>query len=437
LEVLRELPSESVQCCVTSPPYWGLRDYGIPPSVWPVQRSQGVVRCSNGDHLWGETISVNATNHTDKRRWQHTRNGRDEEQPTEKRVAWLRTEVPQGEFCKLCGAWAGALGLEPTPELFVSHAVSVFHELRRVLRDDGTLWLNMGDSYNAHPNQRSVDDLAGWKQQSNPASRAVGSRYTDSMKPKDLVGMPWTLALALRSDGWYLRQDIVWSKPNPMPESVTDRCTKAHEYLFLLTKSARYYFDQNAILEPVSANTHARLSQDVEKQIGSERANGGSRADRPMKAVARSRESWNGSRFDDERDLKIRPNTGRKRAAAGSGIKNNDSFADALALQVEARNKRSVWTVNVQGFSEAHFATFPEDLIKPCILAGCKSGEIVLDPFGGSGTTALVAQALHCRAILIELNADYIEIAKKRLKQDVFQFVPPEESWIGQQQKPE
>ena len=250
----------------------------------------------------------------------------------------------------------------------------------------------------------------------------MGEGLVTGIKPKDLCGIPWMLAFALRADGWYLRQDIIWSKPNPMPESVTDRCTKAHEYIFLMSKRERYYFDQEAILEPVSANTHARLSQDLERQIGSERAHAGGKTNGNMKAVARSRASWNGSKFDDERDLKIRPNTGRKRAEVGSGIKNNDSMAEALALQVDARNKRSVWNVNVQGFAEAHFATFPEELIKPCILAGCPAGGTVLDPFGGSGTTGLVARDNGCKAILIELNPDYIEIAKRRLSQEVLNF---------------
>lgn len=347
----------SVNCVVTSPPYWGLRDYGV----------------------------------------------------------------------------AGQVGLEPTPEEYISAMVAVFREVKRVLRDDGTLWLNLGDSYSG---SWARSDNPGGKgglskmQASNLGSYTVGESVSravprvcpNGLKPKDLIGIPWMLAFALRSDGWYLRSDIIWSKPNPMPESVTDRPTKAHEYIFLLSKSEKYYYDADAILEPVSLNTHMRLAQDVAAQIGSARANGGAKTNGNIKAVARSRKSWNGSKFDDARDLEIRPNTGRKRVEPGHGIKYNDSFDAAVCLPVEARNKRSVWTVNVQGFAEAHFATFPEDLIKPCILAGCPAGGTVLDPFIGSGTTALVARELQCNAVGLELNPAYIEIAKRRLSQEVLEF---------------
>jgi len=259
--------------------------------------------------------------------------------------------------------------------------------------------------------------------QSLPDSTDRRGKKQNGLKEKDLCGIPWMLAFALREDGWYLRQDIIWSKPNPMPESVTDRCTKAHEYIFLLSKSERYYYNQEAILEPVSPNTHARLAQDVEAQIGSERAHAGGKTNGNMKAVGRQPQpSWNGSDFSSQRKREIHPNIGRKMAEPGSGIKNNDSFNDACCLRVEERNRRSVWTVTTQPFPEAHFATFPEDLIKPCILAGCPQGGTVLDPFGGSGTTGKVAKDLHCKAILVELSADYIEIAKRRLSQHVFDF---------------
>lgn len=394
LEVLRTLPSESVNCVVTSPPYWGLRDYGIPPSIWG-----GELAC---EHRFEFGAPTSETNYTDKRRWQHTRNGRDEEQPVEKRVGWKRETVEHGTFCR-CGAWRGAFGLEPTPELYVEHAVEIFREVGNVLRDDGTLWLNIGDSYAAHPGQRVHDgernDVVGWKQATNAGSCTVGLRAVPGIKPKDLVGIPWMLAFALRADGWYLRQDIVWSKPNPMPESVTDRCTKAHEYIFLVSKRDRYYFNQSAILEPVSPSSHMRISQNLAEQVGSHRANGGGKTNGPMKAV------------------------GRKAEAGEVGVvKHNSSFDSSVCLPVSERNKRSVWTVNVQGFAEAHFATFPEELIKPCILAGCPAGGTVLDPFFGSGTTGLVAQANGCKCIGIELNPAYIEIAKRRLRQETFDF---------------
>jgi len=243
------LADASVQCVVTSPPYWGLRDYGLPPLVWDGDKP---CRCGHRnrqpfcEHAWGDEISVNATNHTDKRRWNHTRNGRDEEQPIEKRTAWLRTKVGQGAWCLCCSAWRGSLGLEPTPEMYVRHVVEVMREVRRVLRDDGTLWLNLGDSYNAY--NGNAGPSSGFSAGSaadtqRPHLESGHGLRTKDLKPKDLVGIPWRVAFALQADGWYLRSDIIWAKPNPMPESVTDRPTKAHEYLFLLAKSARYYSD--------------------------------------------------------------------------------------------------------------------------------------------------------------------------------------------------
>jgi DNA modification methylase len=326
LETLRELPEQSLHCCVTSPPYWGLRDYGV----------------------------------------------------------------------------AGQLGLERTPEEYIANMVQVFHEVKRVLRDDGTLWLNMGDSYAGGGNYRGVNSLETLtvKQQSNRGARGLcqelGGKVPNGCKPKDLVGIPWMLAFALRTDGWYLRSDIIWSKPNPMPESVTDRPTKAHEYIFLLSKSEKYFYDAEAIAEPLAVSSIERLSQaTLLQQKGSLRVPG--KTNGPMKAVGTPRQDgdrWNvnGAGFLGEGDCN------------------------------GTRNKRSVWEVVTQSFSEAHFATFPEELIKPCILAGCPAGGIVLDPFMGSGTTGLVARHLNCKAIGIELNEEYIRIAMKRLRQDVLEF---------------
>lgn len=353
LSVLRELPSESVHCVVTSPPYWGLRDYGV----------------------------------------------------------------------------EGQLGLEATPEEYVSKMIEVFREVRSVLRDDGTLWLNMGDSYatGACSGRSMGGDCFGKQNEvidSGSYPKCQPNRMPlEGLKPKDLCGIPWMLAFALRADGWYLRQDIVWSKPNPMPESVTDRCTKAHEYIFLLSKRERYYFDQEAILEPCSPATHARLSQDVQGQIGSDRVPGKTNGN--MKAVSRGGLKGNetprndGARWNESDGRGFSP---RKLAEPGNGTKNNSSFDAAMVIMPEKRNKRSVWEVTTQPFPEAHFATFPEELIKPCILAGCPAGGTVLDPFGGSGTTALVARDNGCKAILIELNAAYIEIVKRRLSQEVLDF---------------
>jgi DNA modification methylase len=375
------------------------------------------------------------------------------------------------------------MGLEDTPDRFVKGMVAVFEEVRRVIKPDGTCWVNMGDSYagsgqdffdkNPVPN-RGNRASQGVKMASKHGENGHRSGKTPppGLKPKDLCGMPWRLAFALQDAGWYLRCDIIWHKPNPMPESVTDRPTKAHEYIFLMSKSQRYYYNQDAILEPVSPNTHARLSQNVESQIRSERAHAGGKTNGNMKAVGRSHaasmfpgsatrdenrrglpDSYNGSDFTKGKKATVHQNigqgerpgkmiqldesgqhhgqnarrqeagsfsndksqrTGRKMAVPGSGIKNNSSFDEAVCLRVEARNKRTVWTVPTHSFKEAHFATFPPALIKPCILAGSRAGDMVLDPFGGSGTTGLVAIELGRSATLIELNPEYAAMARRR-----------------------
>jgi DNA modification methylase len=353
MDVLRQMPDESVNTCVTSPPYLGLRNYGIPDQIWGGDPAH--------EHVWGEPISINATNHTDKRRWNHTRNGRGEEQPEEKQVAWLRTDVDQGSFCE-CGAWRGSLGLEPTPHLFVEHIVEVFREIRRVLRKDGTAWVNIGDSYNAHPGKTT--DKVGLKQETNGGSNTMGSRHFGELKPKDIVGVPWRVGFALQADGWWLRQDIIWHKPNPMPESVTDRCTKAHEYIFLLSKSERYHYDADAIKEPLSEGTHARFGK-------------------------------NGLRSQ-----------GPKGQASPNGMIRDCPSGN--------RNKRSVWTFPTQATPEAHFATYPIALAETCILAGCPAGGLVLDPFSGAGTTGLAAIKHGRRYLGIELNPEYAKITSER-----------------------
>jgi len=306
---MQTLPDQSVHTCVTSPPYFGLRDYGM----------------------------------------------------------------------------AGQIGLEDTPDAFVARLVDVFREVRRVLRDDGTLWLNLGDSYSSSPPGNKTKGVSA-KSGLNGVNGESG-RYRESLasghatkrdtsripgiKPKDLIGIPWRAAFALQADGWYLRQDIIWHKPNPMPESVTDRCTKAHEYVFLLSKSARYFFDAEAIKEPMAESSIPRLSQNVADQVGTTRANGGAKTNGNLKAAG---------------DLE-------------SGM----------------RNRRSVWTVTTKPFKGAHFATFPPDLIEPCILAGSPVGGTVLDPFGGSGTTAGVAMRNGRNAILCELNPDYAALIPARV----------------------
>lgn len=319
LAVLKTWPDGFVQTCVTSPPYWGLRDYGT----------------------------------------------------------------------------VGQLGLESTPDAYVQKMVEVFREVRRVLRDDGTLWLNLGDSYAGGGNNRGNNSPISVKQGSNGgAVGQVGAiPIPIGLKAKDLVGIPWMMAFALRNDGWYLRSDIIWAKPNPMPESVTDRPTKAHEYLFLLAKSERYYYDAAAIAEP------AIYRDDTNRPFGEnpDRRDSGK--------LYKDARSYDGKHSDKQR--------GHGRRHAGF----NDRW-DAMEKTEQCsgmRNKRSVWTVATSPFAEAHFATFPPDLIKPCVLAGCPEGGLVLDPFMGAGTTALVAATYNRNFIGIELNPAYLEMAEKRI----------------------
>lgn len=270
LSGLRKLPDNSVDCCVTSPPYFNLRDYGVD----------------------------------------------------------------------------GQIGLENTPEDYITRLVDVFREVRRVLKPEGTLWANIADSY-----------------------ATSGGKVREGIKAKDLIGIPWMLAFALRDEGYYLRQDIIWNKMNTMPESVTDRCTKTHEYIFLLSKSPRYYFDAESIAEPVADSTLQRLAQNIERQKGSDRIPG--KTNGPMKA--------------------------------------------AMPRFKEKRNKRSVWDISTARYREAHFATYPEKLVQSCILAGCPEGGVVLDPFMGSGTTGLVAKKLGRNYIGFELNPEYAKMAEKRI----------------------
>lgn len=292
LFLLDLLPDQSVHCCVTSPPYFGLRDYGVD----------------------------------------------------------------------------GQIGLEPTPDAYVAKMVEVFREVRRVLRDDGTLWVNLGDSYNTYAANRGP--AAGVNKTVHEALPVVPKGHGLTVKGignKQLLGIPWRVAFALQADGWYLRQDIIWHKPNPMPESVRDRCTKAHEYIFLLSKSPRYFFDAEAISEPAVGAP----SGNKERKKATERGC---------------------------------PNEG-----TASGVPRDGG---------ETRNRRSVWTVSTKPFKGAHFATFPPALIEPCILAGCPEGGTVLDPFGGAGTTGLVAKRNGRNAILLELNPEYAAMAKERIDND-------------------
>lgn len=293
---LKSLPSASVQCCVTSPPYWGLRDYGVD----------------------------------------------------------------------------GQLGLESTPEAYINNMTIVFGEVRRVLKDDGVLWVNIGDSYNGSGGAGGDYGPGGLKE----GQPKYPGRNVSSLKPKDLVGIPWRLAFSLQADGWYLRQDVIWHKPNPMPESVTDRCTKAHEYLFMLTKSNKYYFNNDAIKEP---STKTRVA---------------------------------GVKFGS---VKYGSSTDPKhRTKSGDGYDNQGT-----------RNKRSVWSIPTKGYKGAHFAVMPEALAEPPILATSRFGDLVLDPFSGSGTVGVVALKHFREYIGIELNPEYASISVDR----IYAAHPSSELW--------
>ena len=449
----------SVQCVVTSPPYWGLRDYGVKPSVWG-----GDAGCA---HEWG---AHNRTAHANAVHGPNSKGKNGNRYSCETKTT--------GPFCTKCGAWFGCHGLEPTPDLYVQHEVMIFREVRRVLRDDGIAWINLGDSYNAYnenagPGSFKAGSACDTERPHLPSGHGL---RTKSLKPKDLVGIPWRVAFALQDDGWYLRQDIIWHKPSPMPESVTDRCTKAHEYIFLVAKSERYYYDAEAIMEACSENTHPRLPGNV----------------RPPKGEA----PYNAGDGHHRTKAGLLAYAQRKRAEAGNGIKNNRDFDAAMAVMPARRNKRSVWTVTSQSYKGAHFATFPEKLVEPCILAGtsakgccpkcgsgwvrviekervatrpgndskvtdyrssphedspyndhggmicgnrdpkrhctatktvswkpgckCDAGEpvpcVVLDPFAGTCTTGRVAIDHGRRFVGIELKPDYIALANERVK---------------------
>lgn len=337
-ETMRELIAQGVrvQCCVTSPPYWGLRDYGHP----------------------------------------------------------------------------GQMGLEPTYQEYVANMVDVFRLVRELLAKDGVLWLNLGDCYATGAGKvgncpGGGDQGERWKEYGPSRPQVPDAKNPNcgvpmyqpnrmpqaGLKPKDLVGIPWRVAFALQEDGWWLRQDIIWHKPNPMPESVLDRCTKSHEYLFLLTRSERYYWDSEAMKEPASGMNDHDLS-------------GGYR-DAPGQPPQGTRKSGNKDR---------KPASARGVPAADGG-KLSGAVAGSVPWEGRTRNRRSVWTVPTQPYSGAHFAVFPSFLIEPCILAGSRTGDVVLDPFMGSGTTAQVAQALGRRWIGCELNPDYESLQVERTRQ--------------------
>lgn len=372
LGILRTMPEASIQCCITSPPYWGLRDYGT--ASW----SGGIQDC---DHVQRHGLQGKTGQRADR---------------------GYTGQIPYKGECGKCGAMRvdQQIGLEETPALFVAKMVEVFAEVRRVLRDDGTLWLNLGDSYNSHPGQRTVHDKVGTKQLTNRGSNETASRKCPDFKAKDLIGIPWRVAIALQADGWWLRSDIIWHKPNPMPESVTDRPTRSHEHIFLLAKSERYYYDYESVLEPAA-------------YLG---PNGAQKSPYAQGFGRRSEEEEGGRRLKRSREIsKVHGNL-PGRSDNGNACNKPDQVA---------RNLRDVWRVQTEPFPEAHFATFPPKLIEPCVIAGCPVGGTILDPFSGAGTTGLVAKKHGRQFVGIELNPDYVAMAEKRLSQEVLQFTEP------------
>jgi DNA modification methylase len=326
LQRLLSIPDNSIHCVVTSPPYYGLRDYGVD----------------------------------------------------------------------------GQIGLEATPQDFLQKMVAVFREVRRVLRPDGTCWVNMGDSYcSTAPgtmgdklNQRGI--LSGVSDRRAEGSRKPRPLTPEGMKPKDLMGMPWRLAFALQEDGWWLRQDIIWAKPNGMPGSQLDRCTSSHEYVFMLTKSANYWSDFDAIKTPTRESSLIRTAQDVQAQAGSHRANGGAKSNGSMKPVGGDKQRGHSRRH--------------------AGFNERWDAMDKSEQQSMPAMMRDVWFIPPAQFAEAHFAVMPHELARRCIAAGCPEGGTVLDPFNGSGTTGLVAISMRCNYIGIELNPEYAAMTERRLQ---------------------
>jgi DNA modification methylase len=383
LPVLQSLPAESVQCCVTSPPYWGLRDYGLEPQVWG-----GEEGCPG--HEWGDEKEVPCGNAPSDKSTLTTNSGNGPKEG-DKFHSSMASTASTGSFCRLCGAWRGSYGLEPTIELYVQHTVEIFREVRRVLRNDGVLFLNLGDSYygggGAHQDHHANPGISKSAERNGvPKSRGErgpgkaltthngpNRQFQDGLKPKDLCMIPARVALALQADGWYLRSEITWCKTSPMPESVTDRPTSATEKVFMLTKSAKYFYNAEAARVP------------------------------SVKGAA-------GSRFDVGK-------TGAHqlgRAQAGERKENG------------TRNLWNYWILGPEPFKGAHFAVFPAELVRRCIAAGSKEGDTILDPLSGAGTTALVAAKLGRDSIGVELNESYVDMSVKRIKNELGMLVEVE-----------
>ena len=338
LDILKQMPDESIDCVVTSPPYWGLRNYS-----------------------------------TD-----------------------------------------GQIGLEPTIQEYIDVMTEIFSEVKRVLKDDGTLWLNMGDTYATKSGTYGGDEKYKGlhKGQGSSSTREQPDPKVNGLKHKDLCGMPWRVAFALQADGWYLRSDIIWHKPNPMPESVTDRPTKSHEYIFLMSKSTKYYYDAEAIKEQSKYPNGPNSPQNIKSPYG-----------QGFTRKNRSPTGWDTGNGDHKNKIcRYKPDKQRGHGRRHAGFNDRWDHMTKEEQCSKGANKRTVWTIPTQGYSEAHFATYPVNLIYPCIKAGCRPGGTVLDPFMGSGTTAIVAERLNRKWDGIEINQDYCDIAVDRIKKETAQY---------------
>jgi DNA modification methylase len=372
IDLLPTLARGSVRCVVTSPPYYALRDYGLPPTLWPEVTYSPMpglppitlTGCApDCDHEWGDPIRSPWANENPGP------NGRVKNGESSRSRG-----KTSGEQCKRCGGWRGCLGLEPDPLMFIGHLVHIFRLLREALADDGTAWLNLGDSYAAGGNGGGGKFMAmrahkGWGLRAEKKGWRSAPAGT---KNKDLLGIPWRAALALQADGWYLRNDVIWDKPNCMPESAPDRLTRSHEYVFLLAKSKRYYFDNDAIAEQA-------LTQRTDAAMSFKRAS--------SKRGVSVMPGANPTHRPDRADVRY-----------GGGM----------------RRRRSVWSIPAANFDGAHYAVMPDEFADLCIRAGSQSGDLVLDPFGGTGTVARRAIALGRHAMLMDLNPAYIELQNQR-----------------------
>jgi DNA modification methylase len=318
------------------------------------------------------------------------------------------------DICPQCGAKRIDIqvGLEKTPEEYVDRLVNLFRKVKRVLRDDGTVWLNLGDCYAGGGNNAGNTKEISPKQGSNRGNRYEKKPIPAGTKQKDLVGIPWRVAFALQADGWYLRSDIIWAKNNPMPESVTDRPTRSHEYVFLLTKNKKYYYDAEAIKEPLAASSIQRLSQPTfDSQTGGEKDYGPTSNRSARKTLVNLKKHYCGPNSRANVDHVPKKNLKQDMIAKGTYVGFNARY-----VPVTKRNKRDVWTIAVKPYMGAHFATFPEKLVEPCVLAGSKPGDVVMDPFAGSGTTLAVALRLGRNYLGIEGNPKYMKLIRERIK---------------------